>query len=999
MSKKAAKRAKKETTGRKGSKLERRDESAGQEEASSESKSGKASGFPIVGVGASAGGLEALKELFSHLPGDTNMGFVVVTHQHPGHTSMLAELLGEATSIPVTEAVEGAVVEANHVYVAQPGGLLAIMERKLHRLEALSEEAKRLPIDSFLRSLAEDQHERAICVILSGTGTDGTLGLKAIKGGSGMAMVQEAESAQYAGMPSSAAATGLADYVLAPAAMAKQLLAYATGPYLRSPERPAVPHEPLHRIYQQLRNRTGHDFSGYKSTTIRRRIERRMNVHGIEQPSEYLSFLQDNPHEIDILFKELLISVTNFFRDPGAYEELGKLLFELLKSWPDSYTIRVWVPGCATGEECFSLAMLLREGMIKAQRHFEVQIFGTDLDADAVESARAAVYPDGIASDVSPERLERFFTREETGWRIRKEIREMCVFAPHNIIKDAPFTKVDLVSCRNLLIYLSAELQTKILPVFHYALKPGGLLFLGPSESIGNLTDLYNSLSNKWKIFRRREPVGPRVLPELPLVAPVVASEPVERGRVLGKPAAKGLSQIERLLLNWYCPASLVVNERGDIIHIHGRTGAFLEPAQGQPRLNVMEMAREGLHLELSHALRQAARRDNHEVVRENVRVRSNGDTIYADLAVTRIKEPEALRGLFVITFRAVPPPESGPEKKPVFVEADRVEGMERELQYAKESLQSTIEELETSNEELKSTNEELQSTNEELQSSNEELETSKEEMQSLNEELTTVNAELQSKVEALAQTSDDMQNLLNSTDIATIFLDNNLNIKRYTEQAKKIVKLIPTDVGRPIGDLVSKLEYEDLEEDCRSVFQSLNTLEIEVPTESEELYLMRVAPYRTSENIIDGLVITFVDISEVHRAARKVHSFFEGVVHTVREPLVMLDGEFRVRGCNPAFGRLFEPSSLGLEGRLLFEICGGVWNVTALRTLLSEVLKTNDSFEELRIEVGITEEDRRNFVLNARQLELTGEQGMKRRRKGRRIRESASGSCAIERT
>lgn len=936
---------------------------------------GSAVGFPIVGIGASAGGLEALKEFFCNLPEDTNMGFVVVTHQHAGHTSMLAELLGEAASIPVTEAVEGAVVKPNRAYVALPGGLLAIRNRTLHRLEALGEEAKRLPIDSFLRSLALDQQERAICIILSGTGTDGTLGLKAIKGESGMAMVQEVKSAQYGGMPSSAADTGLADYVLPPAEMAKQLLAYARGPYLTSADEPTVPPEPLQRIFLHLRTRTGHDFSGYKSTTIRRRIERRMNVHGIAKPEEYLRYLQDHSHEIDILFKELLISVTSFFRDPDAFELLaGGPLIELLKSRPEGHTIRVWVPGCATGEECFSLAMVLRETMVKIHRHFEVQIFGTDLDVHGIERARSGMYPDGIANDVSPERLARFFTREESGWRIRKEIREMCIFATQNVIKDAPFTKMDLVSCRNLLIYLGAELQKKILPIFHYALKPGGLLFLGPSESIGNLTEHFDTVSNKWKLFSRREGVaGLCAFPEFS-TAPQVASGQVARAARPRKAASRKPSQIERLLLNWYCPASVVVNERGDIIHIHGRTGKFLEPAQGQPRLNVLEMARDGLNLELSHAMRRASSGEVGEVVREHVRVATDGEVVFVNFTVSRIKEPEVLRGLFVITFRAVPPPQTSAAKADSdSVEPDRLVEMERELQFTKESLQSTIEELETSNEELKSTNEELQSTNEELQSTNEELETSKEEMQSLNEELTTVNAELQSKVGALAQTSDDMQNLLNSTDIATIFLDDKLHIKRYTDQAKKIVKLIPTDVGRPIGDLVTELQYDLLEEDCRNVFKHLEFREIEVQSKAGQWYLMRIAPYRTSENVIDGLVVTFVDIGEVHRAANAAHAFFESVVQTVRQPLVMLSSDFRVRACNSAFSIIFDAASDGVEGKLLFELGGGVWNHPKLRRLLENVLPNDGGFSDFMIEVGYSEKGSRTFALNARQLNEIG--------------------------
>lgn len=437
--------------------------------------------FPVVGIGASAGGLEALEELLDNMPADTGMAFVVVTHQHPGHTSLLPELLGRDTEMPVTEAADGTVLEANHVYVAPPGWHLAMLNGTVHRMELASEPAPRLPIDYFFRSLAQDQKERAICIVLSGTGTDGTLGLRAIKGESGMAMVQEPQSARYAGMPASAQGTGLADYVLSPAAMPQQLVAYARGPYLSSRTRQSldgvgsgqpksgdfgyesadfgyVPAEPMQKIFLLLRNRTGHDFSDYKANTIRRRIERRMNVHQLEKPKQYVRYLQENPHEIDTLFKELLISVTSFFRDPESWEALAAgPLPELLKSRPDNYTLRAWVPGCATGEEVFSLAIVFRECMDRIDRHFDVQVFGTDLDSAAVDAARLGQFPSGIGVDVSPKRLERYFTHEDSIYRIRKEVREMAVFAPQNVIKDPPFTKLDLLSCRNLLIYLNAD--------------------------------------------------------------------------------------------------------------------------------------------------------------------------------------------------------------------------------------------------------------------------------------------------------------------------------------------------------------------------------------------------------------------------------------------------------------------------------------------------------------------------------------------------------------
>ncbi len=943
--------------------------------------------FPIVGIGASAGGLEAISELLGNMPVDTGMAFVVVTHQHPGHTSMLPDLLSKETEMPVIEAAKGTKVEPNHVYVSPPGGRMAILHGTLHPMEISKKEASKLPIDFFFRSLAEDQKERAICIILSGTGTDGTVGLKAIKAESGMVMVEQPHSAQYAGMPSSAIATGLADYVLSPAEMPKQLIAYAQGPYLQgsavAAEMPAVPAEPMQKIFALLRSRTGHDFSAYKSNTLRRRIERRMNVHQIDKPNQYVRYLQENPHEIDILFKELLISVTNFFRDPEAWEALGPALEELVKSRPENYTCRAWVPGCATGEEVYSLAIRLHTILENFKRHWEVQIFGTDLDTAAIEVARVGRYPDGIAVDVSQERLERYFHRDDSAYRIRKEIREMAIFAPQNVITDPPFTKLDLISCRNLLIYLNTDLQKKLLPIFHYALKPGGLLFLGPSETIGSCTDLFETLDKRWKVFRRKESsTALHALPEIP-AQPVVRDEGESELPRAPSSATEthGLTQIERMLLKRFAPTSVVVNERGDIIYIHGRTGMYLEPTQGQPRSNILDMAREGLQIELATAMRECAAQGK-EVVRDNVHVKTNGESLHVSVTVAQLNDPENLRGLLLVTFRplAPPPPKPAPSPKRKRKKSDdgeRLEQLERELQYSKESHQTTREELETSNEELKSTNEELQSTNEELQSTNEELETSKEEMQSLNEELTTVNAELQSKVEDLSQANDDMQNLLNSTDIATLFLDHELNIKRFTEQAKDLVKLRQMDVGRPISELASNLECNDLAADCRAVLKTLVYKESEVRTKDGTWYLMRIMPYRTVDNVIEGLVITFVNIQQLKKAekAGELRAFFESIVETVRQPLLVLDQQHRVVSANRNFCETFRLPPEQLEGKKLSEIGEDAWNVPRLRELLDEILPQNTTFEDFEVIHEFPRVGHKVLLLNARRLER--EQGL----------------------
>jgi two-component system CheB/CheR fusion protein len=654
-----------------------------------------------------------------------------------------------------------------------------------------------------------------------------------------------------------------------------------------------------------------------------------MNVHQIKKPSDYVRYLHENPHEIDILFKELLISVTNFFRDPEAWEALRPRLQELVTSRAENQTLRVWVPGCATGEEAYSMAIALREALDKVGRHLLVQIFGTDLDAEAIETARIGQYPDGIAVDVSAQRLDRYFLREDGVYRVRKEIREMVVFAPQNVIKHPPFTKLDVISCRNLLIYLNAEVQKKLLPIFHYALKPGGVLFLGPSETVGGFSDLFDVADKHWKIFTRKMDAGiVRTIPELPVHH--AAAEELIPAAQLPVPAIKEAhiaTQIQRTLLKRFAPATVVVTDRGEIVFIHGRTGAYLEPSPGEPRNNVLDMSREGLQIEMSAAMRECAR-TGADVNRENIRVRTNGSFAYVNLTVSKIKEPESVRGLLLITFRpslsAAPAPVPVRRKKGKKESDDqRVAALERELQHTKESQQTTLEELETSNEELKSANEELQSINEELQSANEELETSKEEMQSLNEELTTVNAELQSKVEELSQANDDMQNLLNSTDIATVFLDNELNIKRFTKQAKELVMLRETDVGRPISELASNLHDNALIANCSAVLKTLGSRESEVRTKDGSWYLMRIMPYRTAENVIDGLVLTFVDIHRL-KDAQKDLSRMSKVFMASPDPIIIVNLEDKIGDLNDEALRTYGFSRTQLLGKSILTIVPG---------------------------------------------------------------------------
>lgn len=948
------------------------------EESAGPTRSSETQHFPIVGIGASAGGLEALDEFFGHLPSDTGMAFVVVTHQHPGQTSLLPELLSRETSMLVVAASDGMLLKPNHVYVSTPGGLLSIVDGRLHRLESSGPNSPRLPIDYFFRSLAYDQKERAICIVLSGTGTDGTLGLKAIKGEAGLAIVQQSKSAKFAGMPTSAEATGLADYVLDPSEMGPQLVIYSKSslPHARSTTSGKTvdfSNELMQDMFALMRARTGHDFSGYKSSTIRRRCERRMNIHHISQPADYVRYLAENSHEIDVLFKELLISVTSFFRDAQCWKALAsEYLPELFHSRGGSNALRAWVPGCATGEEVYTLAIVMQEVGEKLKRHLGVQIFGTDLDSDAIDMARLGRFPEGISADISADRLERYFIHESGNYRVSKEIRDLAIFAPQNLIKDPPFTKLDLLSCRNLLIYLDAELQKRLMPIFHYALKPGGLLMLGSSESVGNFSDLFETVDKKWKIYRRLESnSGVHLLPRLPTSIHPVLSTPrseLDSESPLKIPSIAKL--LERLALDRFCPTFVVVNSRGELLHVHGRTGEYLELPEGQVRTNILDMARDGLPHEIAAILRQAAASEG-EVLRENVRVKTNGNFTAIQLAALKIQQPESIAGLILLTFR--PAPLVRPEEAvvPPLVTPGSLEALQLELQYMRETHQTTLEELETSNEELKSINEELQSTNEEMQSANEELETSKEEMQSLNEELTTVNVELQSKVDGLSQANDDMQNLLNSTDIATIFLDNQLNIKRFTQQATQLITLRPTDVGRPISDLHLRLEGIDLIRNCRSVLDTLAPKKQRVESSEGNWYVMQIMPYRTTQNVVDGLVLTFVNIQDLRDAEKssELKSYFEAIFDTIREPLLVLDDCAVVVSANRYFCETFRLAPQDVLDKPLMELANGAWNLPKLRDLLESVLPANATIEGFVLEHEFAGIGAKTFLLNARRL------------------------------
>ena len=835
--------------------------------------------FPIIGIGASAGGLEAIEQFLSGVPLDSGMAFVVVQHLDPNHKGMLCELLQRATPMRVQQITERMLVRPNHVYVIPPGYDLSILNGVLHLLEPAAPRGLRLPIDYFLRSLAVDQKERSIGVILSGMGSDGTLGLRAIKEQAGAAFAQSAASAKFGAMPQSAIEAGLADVVAPADQLAAKIINYIQHvPLLVVRSEVAVldaDQSGLEKVVVLLRAQTGHDFSLYKKTTIYRRIERRMALHQLGKIADYVRYLRADPQEADLLFKELLIGVTSFFRDPEVWEQLKtEVIPALLAAHPEGGTLRAWVPACSTGEEAYTLAMVFREAMELARLpvHHSLQVFATDLDSTAIDKARTGVYPLSIAAEVPEAQLRRYFVQDNGSYRVGQEVREMVIFAPQNLVMDPPFTKLDLLTCRNLLIYLETDLQKKLLPLFHYSLNRGGVLVLGTAETIGNANELFAAVPGKTRIYRRRESLQRVDLVEFPAA---FASR-----RTLGSPAVKLATMAtlvtganapnlqaltDSLLLQRFAPVAVLATGRGDVVYISGKTGSYLEPASGKFSHNLIGMARPGLAAPLSEAFTRAVRQGI-AVELKGITVGTNGGSKVVNVSVQPLSEPAALRGMVLVVFVDAPvarlPGKAASKSQQANVQASQTTALAQELQHVREELQTTREEMQTSQEELKSTNEELQSTNEELQSTNEELTTSKEEMQSMNEELQTVNHELNAKVNELSQASDDMKNLLNSTDIATLFLDNNLKVRRFTTQATSIFKLIPGDAGRPITDLVSTLDYPTLVVDAAEVLRSLVFHEVQVSAKDGRWFTVRTMPYRTQDNRIDGVVITFADIS-----------------------------------------------------------------------------------------------------------------------------------------
>ncbi|MEI8325704.1 MAG: chemotaxis protein CheB [Betaproteobacteria bacterium] len=921
-------------------------------------------------MGASAGGLEAFEQFFRSVAPDTGMGFVLVPHLDPSHASILSEILQRCTAMPVVEAQDQMQVQPDHVYIIPPNRDMGIFHGMLQLAAPEQPRGQRLLIDAFLRSLADDQAERAIGIILSGTGTDGTLGARAILGAGGITLVQEPSTAKFDGMPTSVIQGGYATHVL-PVQHMPQTLEAATRKLAVLQLSPAARPAGLNQILALLRSATGHDFALYKKSTIARRIERRMSQHGLDDTEAYVRYLKEHPPELHRLFTELLINVTRFFRDPEAFFALKtEALPELLKNKPEDYAFRVWVAGCASGEEAYSIAMLLREYLEESGTECRVQIYATDLDDEAVACARAGVYPPNIMQDVTPARLRRFFTRDEAGLRVKKEIREMVVFAVQNVIKDPPFTRLDLLSCRNLMIYLEPELQRRLIPAFHYALKPGGVLFLSPSESIGNHPELFAAINRKWKLYR----AAPSLASTRTIMASGIAWAAGAGSKTLAQtmPEVKeaNLAELTRsVLLQCYAPASVVTDLKGTIRFVHGDTGKYLRPAPGQATLNLVEMAREGLQLALRHAIGSATQ--GAPTLEQAASLRNGSELQDVRFSVRTLSDPDAGEGLLLVSFADAP--QSVNKAAPARARGksaagsqlpQRAEELERELAHTKENLQATIEEQQASNEELKSANEELQSTNEEL-------ETSKEELQSVNEELITVNNELQSKIEQLSGMQNDMKNLLDNINVGTIFLDRHLVIRRFTREASRVYRFAPSDMGCPLADIKSTLENEDLLHQAQDVLDTLIPVSQELRSADGAWFLARIQPYRTLDNVIDGVVLTFTDISEriAAMAERQARELAEGLVDAVHEPLLVLDGELRVVSASRAYYQSFKTSAQETVGQLFHEMGQRQWDIQELHELLQTVLPRDQRFQDFAVEREFVGAGSKRLLLSARRL------------------------------
>jgi len=945
--------------------------------------------FPIVGIGASAGGLEAFSELLRHLPEKSGMAFVLVQHLDPKHESVLREILARTTKIPVTEVIQGVVVQPDHAYVIPANTNLTLKNGMLQLGSRVLTRGQHMPINDFFRSLAENAGEQAIGVILSGTASDGTEGCRAIKAAGGITFAQDEESAKYDSMPRNAVNAGCIDFILSPKDIARELGGISQHPYVArvvSPETEGfegMVGSELNALFGLLRESTGVDFTNYKHTTLQRRIRRRMVVHKVEKLKDYLRFIGKRPEELDELYRDLLIHVTGFFREPEAFLALRKHVYpKLFEGRKPDNPIRVWVAGCSTGEEVYSIAITLLEYMWVHSRNISqaataIQIFATDISDTALDRARTGLYTEAAVSEISADRLKRFFVRLDGGFQVNKSIRDMCIFAKQNLVKDPPFSNLDLVSCGNLLIYLGPVLQRRVIPTLHYALKPGGYLMPGAAENLGGFGEHFGLVDKKDKIYQKRK-TSARLTTYFANAdyLPIKAADG-KMSREL--PAAFTVErEVEHLLVNRFVPASIVVNDQLEIVQFHGRTGAYLEPPAGQPSFSLAKMAREGLLVDLRAAL-NTAKKTNATVRKEGVQIQSETGMREVGLEVVPLRGPSAQERFYVVVFQdevrkeAVLQDKSKGGRTPKVARstARDTELLKRQMNQLREQLRSLIEEHETTTEEFKSAHEEVLSANEELQSTNEELETAKEELQSTNEELTTLNEEMQNRNVELGSANNDLLNLLGHVDIPVVMVSNDLRIRRFTPPAQKLLNLLPGDIGRRLGEIRPNLDVEDLESLAHEAIRRAAPQERQVRTKEGGWQVLHVRPYKTWDNRIEGAVISLQDVDALKRTLDQTREYADTIVESAREPILVLDSRLQVAAANPAFYRTFDVSRKETEKRLIYELGNGQWNIPRLRELLEEIVPRNSRVDDFEMSHDFPHLGQREMRLNARRVEM----------------------------
>ncbi|MBC7950188.1 MAG: PAS domain-containing protein [Chitinophagaceae bacterium] len=941
----------------------------------------------IVGIGASAGGLQAMLKLFDNIPELTGLTFVVIQHLDANNASALADFLSKVTAMPVSEVKDNTVALPNHVYVIAPGTELTISCGVLTVTSQNNGVKRFTPIDTFLESLALDKGSLAIGVVLSGTGADGSRGLKEIRLVGGINFAQEPQSAEYDEMPRSAIATGIVDFVLPPSQIASELSRISqtgiiTGPATEVSELFPDGAEALDRIFALLHKASGINFAEYKQLAVKRRMVRRMALLKIDKLDEYALYLRQNNAELIALKQDMLINVTRFFREPEAFDNLKKVVFpSIIGASTANAPIRLWVAGCSTGEEAYSLAIILLEFLEENAIDRPIHIFATDINDTVIEKARIGIYPKSILADVSMVRLSRFFVEVEQGYRVRKEIREICVFAKQDIGQDPPISRVDLLSCRNVMIYFGHALHKRLFPIFHYALKPQGFLFLGASESIGVSADLFDVVDKNHRIYRKKTANSL-------LMLDVVAAEHAASASKTSVDAPDDFSGItwfdvqkeaDRIVVSKYAPPGVIINSKLDIVQFRGRTGVYLEPASGMPSVNLLKMARNGLFSGLRAAVNQA-KEENVIVRREDLRILNNGHSHQVNVDVVPISGPFHKSEYFLVLFQDSASPEL-PASVPAgsasttqdFYDAAAVTEimhLKQEVAATKEYLQSIIDQHEAINEDLRYANEEMLSSNEEMQSMNEEMATAKEELQSSNEELMTLNEELGNRITELSHVNDDMTNLLRSINLPVLILNKDLRIRRFNSIAKKIFNLIGADVGQSIRNIKPNIDSLDLEQASQEVIETLNTKEQEVQDRWGHWYSMQIRPFRTIENTIDGVIITFADIDFIKKnlqIAQEAQEYAEAIVETVRQPLLILDTDLRPKTANKAFYTIFQLTPNEMADQSIFQIKEGLWDLPTLRTLLDDILNKGATFEDFEFSYDLADAGTKHMLINAR--------------------------------